>query len=227
MYKLKALFCAVGIAVLLSSCAGSYHSINPQTLAYGYAPKSNASVELGYHQNVLTEHRNKKFARKERKKNIHLVAVKVTNNTDRSLTIGKDVQIYSGNLPVVPLDQAITYKSLKQQAPLFLLYLLLSPMQLHTNAEMQSNGQMVYQNSFPIGLIIGPGIALGNMMVADGNNKKFKQDLNNYDLTNRQLAPGETAYGLIGITKLITEPLEMRIISVQPVQANDEYYKEE
>lgn len=224
MYQLKALLFAVGIAVGMTSCAGSYHSINPQPLPYGYAPKTNAQVQLGFHYNVLTEHRNKKFARKERKKNIQLVAVKVTNTTDRSLTFGQDMQMYAGGMPVVPLDQQITYKSLRQQAPLFLLYLLFTPMQF-TTTEVQ-NGQ-VTQNSFPLGLILGPGLALGNMLVANGNNKKFEQDLNTYDLTNRQIAPGETVYGLVGITRSYTAPLEVRMIKdVEPVQANDEYYKE-
>lgn len=224
MSKLNLLLLALGITVVMSGCAGSYHGINPQALAYGYAPRSNAQVQLGYHHNILSEHRNKKFARKEQKKNIQLVAIEVTNNTDRSLTFGQDMQMYSGNIPVVPLDQEITYKSLRQQAPLFLLYLLLSPMQLNTT-EVQ-NGQ-VETNSFPIGLIIGPGLALGNMLVANGNNQGFQQNLNNYDLTNRQIAPGETVYGLVGITKSYTAPLEMRILTVQPVEATEDYYKED
>jgi hypothetical protein len=224
MTYLKTLICAAGTAVAMSSCAGTYHPINPQSLAYGYAPKSNTQVQIGYHHNVLSEHRNKKFARKEQKKNIQLVAVKITNNTDQRLTIGQDMQMYSGSTPVVPLDQEITYKSLRQQAPLFLLYLLLSPLELTTTETDTYKGMT--QNRYPIGLILGPGIALGNLLVANGNNKKFQQDLSTYDLTNRQLAPGETAYGLIGITKSYTEPLEMRLIKVLPTEAKDDYYEE-
>ena len=212
---------------MLSSCAGTYNSINPQTLAYGYAPKSNTQVQLGYHHNVLTEHRNKKFARKEHKKNIQLIAIKVTNNTNRSLTVGQDIQMYSGSVPVLPLDQEITYKSLRQQAPLFLLYLLLTPSQFYySDGSSTSYSSQNQVESFPIGLILGPGLAIGNMLVASSNNKKFEEDLTRYNLMNRTIAPGETVHGLIGTTKSYTEPLEMRIITVHPVEASDDYYKE-
>lgn len=230
MYKLRNLLGAVGTAVVLSSCAGTYHQIHPQSLSYGFAPKSNARVQVGYHYNVLTEKRNKKFARKEEKKNLHLAAVKLTNNTTRPLVFGQDMQLTSGGMVVTPANQMLTYKNLKQQAPLFLLFLLLSPMQLtvgHSTTNQYGSASAEEPDTFPIGLIIGPGIALGNMLVANGNNKRFQDELTACDLTNRTIAPGETVYGLIGLSQIPTAPLEMRIISSEPQEeTSDDYFKE-
>ena len=184
-------------------------------------------MQVGYHYNVLTEKGNKKFARKEEKNHISLVALKVTNNTDRPLTYGKDMQLYSGAMPISIMDQEIVFKSLRQQAPLFLLYLMLLPTNLTISPE-STNGGMPDATVIPVGYALGPGLAIGNMMMASSNNKVFRTELSMYDLTDRQIAPGETVYGLVGLSFASFSQLEMRVNPTQePVYANDdEYYRE-
>jgi hypothetical protein len=74
-----------------------------------------------------------------------------------------------------------------------LLYLLLTPMQLYTTDESGNT------ETTPIGLIIGPGIALGNMAGAGAANQNFLQELLQYNIINKTIEPGQTMHGLISI----------------------------
>jgi hypothetical protein len=65
--------------------------------------------------------------------------------------------------------------------------------------------------NIPIGLVIGPGIALGNMFVASGANKRFREELLDNDLENRAIANGESFYGLITIKDNGFMPLSFKL----------------
>ena len=61
--------------------------------------------------------------------------------------------------------------ALEQNTPIYLLYLLLSPLQL---TKTENNGfETKTTPFFPIGLILGPGISIGNMIVSSTANKNF------------------------------------------------------
>jgi len=80
------------------------------------------------------------------------------------------------------------YGLIKQKVPFYLFYLLLTPTQLTVN-----------EDSFPIGYVLGPGLAAGNMAVASTANSRLKKELTDFDLFGKTIKPGQTLYGLIGI----------------------------
>ncbi|EMR03644.1 hypothetical protein [Cesiribacter andamanensis] len=209
--KLVKAFCLVlTCAVVLSSCAGSYHQIYPRSLEYSYATAAQAPVTLGYRYDVLSQRGNKKFARKEEKNNIQLMAVQLTNNTSTPLVFGRDIQLTNNNVVVNPLPSGLVHKQLKQQAPLFLLYLLMSPMKV--TVTKATNGFVTEQSVYPVGLILGPALGVGNMVVASGNNQKFQAELLQHDLVGRIIQPGETVYGLVGVGHTGYAPLSVRLV---------------
>jgi hypothetical protein len=118
--KLLALAC---IAAILSSCAGSYHPVRVNNVSYSSATEDEG-IEMQYKYDVLREAGNKKYAKKEIKKNIRLVAVELTNNSDRPINFKDDIEIYSGDQKVIPLEPVYAKKELKQIAPLYLLWSL-------------------------------------------------------------------------------------------------------
>ncbi|AHM61580.1 hypothetical protein D770_16630 [Flammeovirgaceae bacterium 311] len=224
MYQLKALFCVLCIAVLFSGCAGSYRTINPDRIPYQQQPENlDAAVEVGYHYNILTELGNKKFARKEKKKNLNLVAVKITNNTDRTLIFGKDILFRTEGQLISPVSHMRTFRTLKHKTPLFLLYLPLVHLNV-TTIEQTNSGYK--QRFYPVGLIVGPILSFGNMFKAHSNNKKFLKELKEYNLQDKAIKPGETVYGLLGVQKATFKPIEaeMRVKGDKIVQ--DDYYIE-
>ena len=80
------------LSIFLSSgCASSYQMINPPGLTY-LSNSSDKSVSLDYKYNLLP----KKYAKKEVKNNIRLVAVKITNNSGRDLVFAKDIKLTYG-----------------------------------------------------------------------------------------------------------------------------------
>ena len=74
--------------ITLTSCASSYKPTTPKTQNYASSSKVN-NVKLEYKYNLL----QKKYAKKEVKKGVKVVAVKVTNNSDNDLMFGSDIKL--------------------------------------------------------------------------------------------------------------------------------------
>lgn len=101
------------------------------------------------------------------------------------------------------MDSQATFKTLKQSVASHLFYLLLTPVSIYRTET--SNGFTETENIFPIGLILGPGIAGGNMIAAGSANKKFNQELMDYNIN------GETKFGLIGIRSKSYDALMLKM----------------
>ncbi|RTY99499.1 hypothetical protein EKM02_09940 [Flavobacterium sp. RSP49] len=190
--KLTKIIFLLSTIIALNSCASAYKSIHPASLNY-ISNNILHGVTLEYKYDLL----NKKYAKKETKKGLRIVAIKVKNDTEKDLVFGKDIKLNfeSGN-ELYLLENEKTFKSLKQSPASYLFYLLLSPIQFFTT-KTNSNGMTEQTSSTPIGLIIGPGLALGNMIVASNANKKFKTELNDYSINGKIIKKGETVFGLI------------------------------
>lgn len=185
----------------LSSCASSYHLINPPSINY-LSNSNDKSVILDYKYSLLP----KKYAKKETKNNIKLIAVKLTNNSDRDLIFGKDIKLVYGNgSDVILIENERVYTALKQQSTYYLFYMLLTPAKFSSS----SNGQQT--SSFPIGYAIGPGLTAINMIVAGTANSAFKKELVNYNIIGTVVKKGATVYGLVGINSTNFENIKVKI----------------
>ena len=192
--------------LIFTGCASGYKIIQPKELNY---------LSKNQHSNVFIEYKydllSKKYAKKEDKKGIKLVALKITNNSEKDLTFGSDLKlIYESGKSVSVLDTDYTFNQLKQSTPSYLFYLLLTPMSFFTT-ETNEFGVQETTSSFPIGLIVGPGLAGGNMIAAGSANKKLKNELLEYNLSNRVIKKGETVYGLIGIQSNSADAIALNV----------------
>lgn len=194
---------------LLGSCASSYQKIKPESLSY----KSNdldKGVTMEYKYDLL----HKKYAKKEDKNDVRLVALKITNNSDQNLRFGQDFNlVYENGSGVALMETEKVFKNLKQKSAYYLFYLLLSPMQVYSTSS-NSTGTTT-TNSFPAGLIVGPGLTAGNMIGASAANKNFKEELMQHDIAGRNIKPGETVYGLIGIRADNYDALKLQFSNVK------------
>lgn len=140
-------------------------------------------------------------------KNVKLVAIKITNYSNRDLMFGKDASLtYENGSEIVILENNQVFKTLKQSPASYLFYLLLTPMNLYTTG---TNGQET--SSTPIGIVVGPGIAGGNIIAASSANKKFKKELLDFNINGAVIKKGETKYGLIGIKADSFDSLKLKI----------------
>lgn len=196
--KITLLFIAIST---LTNCASGYKMIEPKSINY-ISTNETDNVKLEYKYDLL----DKKYAKKELKKGVKLVAIKITNNSDKDLMFGKDAKLtYVNGAEIYVMENEKVFKTLKQSPASYLWYLLLTPMNFYT----AENGQQT--SSTPIGLIVGPGLAGGNMIAAGSANKKFKTEMLEYNINGTVIKKGETKYGLIGIKADSFDSLKLKV----------------
>jgi len=201
MRIIKTLFLLIAI-ISLASCASGYKMIEPKSINYISNSESDG-VKLEYKYDLL----DKKYAKKELKKGVRLVAVKVTNSTAGDIRFGDDIKlIYENGKEVHVMQNENVFTSLKQSPASYLWYLLLTPMNLYTS---DSSGSET--SSTPIGLIIGPGLAAGNMLAAGSANNKFKTEMIVNNINGTIIKAGETKHGLIGIKSDSYDALQLKV----------------
>lgn len=194
------------IAVIFAGgCASNYHTINPGRTHFPAPAEKEYGLSFAYKYDLLRAKGNKKYAKKEDKKGVRVVAVKITNNTGSTLIFPDDFDIMSGDSPVYLLEPEAVHRQLKQGVPIYLLYLLFTPMNLYTYDDTGVT------SSTPVGLLLGPGLTALNIGIAASANNKFKQELLDYDIYNMEIKDGETITGLIGITDNGYAPLSLEL----------------
>lgn len=191
--------------ILLSSCAASFTSLNPKTFFYANTSITD-SVKLSYKYNIMTERGNKKYAKKELKSGVKITAIKIVNNGNQTLKYGENFKLVSGDKELIPLDPLSAFHKVKQNVASHLFYLLLTPLQLNVTSNSS-------RASYPIGLGVGPGLALGNMLYANSSNSKFKAELFLYNIQGKDIKPGETATFLISFQNVEFGPLAIKMIN--------------
>ena len=199
MKQAKTIACLLTACYLFASCAMSYRPINPPTLRYPQGDSDN----FAYKYDVLSQTGNRKLAKKETKTQIRIVAVRIYNNTTQTLKYGANYNIYSGDRVADILAPQEATANVKEIAPLYFLYLLLTPTTLTDNSGTSSN-------HYPIGVVLGPGISLLNFGIASGANSHFRKELEEYNIVGKEIKPGETAYGLIAIQSPDFAPLTIK-----------------
>ncbi|MBW2961448.1 hypothetical protein [Mesonia aestuariivivens] len=200
--KIKLTFSLCFIFYLLTSCASKYRVIEPEKIKY-ISKNEDDNVRIEYKYDLL----HKKYRKKEEKKDIKLVAFKITNNTERDLMLGRDITIqFSDGKEAQIVDSKRVFEELKQEPGWYLFYLLLTPLNFYTT---NSNGES--SSSTPIGLILGPGLAAGNLLGASGANKNFEKELMLYDIYGMEIPKGKSKYGLLGIKSDSYETLNVKV----------------
>ncbi len=201
MFKLPVLL----LALLLSSCAATYKPLRPERLNYN-AHDVQDGISLSYKYDVLRERGNRRYANKEENKGVRIVAVKVTNNSDSDLIIGRNAAFFSGSTQLFPLEASVAQRMIRQSSASYLPYLLLTFVNLTVT---KKDGSKTTQDVYPIGLALGPGITIGNMAVASSANSNLLRDLMVNDLFDKKIKPGETMYGIIGLRGWDYKPLSL------------------
>lgn len=190
-------------ALLMSSCAAIYNPIEPAYLSYELAGNYNG-LKLSYRYGILAELNNKRYARKENKQKIKLLVVKIENTTNQTLVMGKDFSLTSNGQAIEFINSAEAYQKLKQKnwpALGFLLLALTPPVQT-------TNGASVAD--FPLGMVVGPMLAAGNIFVAINANKQFQSELQSNTILGSAIKPKETSYGIVIINAAAESPIEIK-----------------
>jgi len=196
-------FALICVCLMLFGCAAGYRPIDPERLVFS-STENSSGVKFGYRYDVLSFRGNRKSAKKEGKKSVRLVALKIENNTGKTLKLGDNISLFAGDNNIYPMDQETIFRLLKQTAPVYLLYSLVV---LNKTECDDITGECKTSLLFPIGI----PIAIGNMAVAGTANRRFLDELMRYNLVNKEIAPGKTVYALVGISDTGFQPLKVEV----------------
>ncbi len=192
MSNLKLILLSI-IIFISTSCASYYRATKPETINYPSAIKTNENLEFSYRYDILRDAGNKKYVNSERRKNIKLVAIKLTNNTEMTINLKDNVSFYCGDSKVLLLNSKEIHSKIKQAWPVYGLYLI---------------GAI---SLAPLDILVFGGIGAGNMIVANSANKKMMNEMSTYDITDKELKKGETIIGIIGFEALHADPISVKI----------------
>lgn len=178
---------------LLSSCATSFNMSDIDEQLLSLNAKSD-SITLNYKPIVLSGHYLKMTA----KHDVTLFSIRLVNKSQQDLKVGKQIMFIDsiGN-EISLLDNNQGYKALRQRVSPYLLYLLLTPLNIIVKGEEESTSTARPDQFVPIGLIFGPIAATGNMLIAGKSNKRLKKGIVKQNLLGQMIKAGEEYEGLI------------------------------
>jgi len=186
------------VSLSITSCASSFRAIHPDQLEFINSTESQ-DVKLEYQYNLL----EKNYAAKSKRKGEHLVAVKITNNSDRALSWNDNFTLnFENGNEVYKTGSEQLYNTLRQKPFSYIAY---APLAL-ISVEVKRNRTII-----PAGLIAAIGIISSNGIKAKRANQLFKLNLDKYFLYDSVIQPGEVKYGFIGLKTENLSPLKFAI----------------
>ena len=195
-----------GLLTFTSGCAGSYTPIRPDRIATYQSVPAAGPIDLAYQFDVLRlTGKNKKYVKKEAKKNYRIAAVRLTNRSSQDINFSRDLNLYLGDRPVSSVAAPVAARDLRQGVPIYLLYALLNP--TFSSSDDPTTSQIEGGTT----IYMGPFIAGGNMIVASSANSNLRRELEAFDLTNRTIRPGETVYGIVSLRETAVAPLRVEL----------------
>ncbi|WP_133257072.1 hypothetical protein [Hymenobacter edaphi] len=206
--RLTATHLAAGtLALALSSCAGSYHQIRPANFTrYQSMGPAGTPVEFSYQFSALQmAGGNRKYIKKERKRGYQTVVVRVKNNTAADLNFSRDLELFFGDRPTMPVPAIQAANDLKQGVAIYVLYFL-GIGQIGGTTDPYT-GQTTGGTLFPWGPLVGAG----NMIGAASANSNMRKEFVTNEMTNKVIRPGETVYGIISLREMNVAPLRLQL----------------
>ena len=204
---LKFFSCAIIVSLLITGCASGYHAINPPALNFT-STSGDSVIAVEYQTNLLTG----KYLKREISSDVYLVAVKITNNSTHDISFTNNLKIFSGEEEVMPIPLNRFYDATQQNPDKSLNFLFLAPLNVYSFSETTQGNQVTSQKNrfYPVGIIVAPALALGNMAGAKGANKKFKKELEENDISDRIIPAGHSEYGLIAVKDVSSSNLTFK-----------------
>lgn len=174
------------ISLLVQGCAVDYLPIRIEEIPF-YHKVQNSCISYSIQYNTLLIRGNTRYAQKESKHHIKVMAIEFTNLTKKTIHFKKDVIVKIGGIPVSPIPPEVVKAKIHQSVPAYLLHTLLF-LRLP-----RCQGVDCGTTNYPIGV----PIALGNMAIASNANAEFLSELKNYDVAHSTIKPGETIRGIL------------------------------
>lgn len=185
----KLLISTIVLSLFFCGCASKYIAIDWQEKSNAMS-NTQSEIELRYKEDIVNKS-NKKYLKKIVKKDLRIVAVEITNNTDQNIKIDSNAFFFLGYTSVTLLGPEESVDMVQQERFLYFLYMLLAT--IWVEVESTSNATLTAN----LGVIPGLILTILNFTKASTANKQFISDLEQFDLRKTIIEPGEKVKGII------------------------------
>lgn len=190
---------AFGLMVLsglMNSCATSFRGFSPEAPVYRH--QIDGKLDISYSPVALKG----QYAKRQHRSMCSLVHITLFNQTPHPITIAKDVKVFSadGN-EVRMMSTDDFYEATYQNPKRAMAFLSLVPANFYRFDEETSGGKVTDRKFviIPFGLIVGPALAFGNRAAAKSANRKYSKALQENNIANQTIAPGQRIEGVLGL----------------------------
>lgn len=206
--KICVLIC---VAIVFSSCAMGYRNISKEDLNFPNKPQSD-SINITVIQQPLQDSKNYGYDKLIKSKNFHLLALKITNNSQNDITIDNNsLKVFSHSLPDYPFQiQKMDTNKFATNSAKHLLWL---PLNIYLFSVDVGFGDFFGDEPdshffiLPVGAIIGPV----NFARALYMNNKMKKDLDKLDIYGQTVPAGQSITGIISVITQNQDDLAIQI----------------
>jgi hypothetical protein len=187
-YPVFTLFCLS--ACCWFGCAAPYHFIEPQLVNFSTASAdtlANRRGEIAWRYHVLADAGNRKYAKKEARSGISLLAVRVRNGSADTVFFPESVLMFAGRDTLQPLTMEAAGEALRQ-----------------TTAEDGGQGVVEVEVDAPLANL---AVDIFNIATQEKANLRFVKELQEFYLVPSYVAPGQTVAGLLALPVKALTPL--------------------
>lgn len=160
---------------------------------------ANEQIQYEYKFGVLEEKNNSKYSKREKKYGMDIVAIKIQNLTDLPIDVNKHLSFKVSGREAFPLESSTVTDKIKQKVWIYALYSLIW-------ADFEPS------NDSNVPIPLGLPISIGNIMVANTGNKRFRSEFEDNNLVNKVIQPRSTIYGLVAFRDIDHGPLILEVV---------------
>lgn len=195
---IKAAFIFLASIILFSSCATQHKSLSG-IREWSY-PENQLDEHFlfNYVDNILSKTNNNRAARWAKRKNIHVISIRLINNTEKPIH-GTQLSFFNGNKKAEVIPNRWLAKKVRQRfSPLMILWLPVFMIEsaLWPKYDNHSDNFWSEDDGFNY---ISMEVAKESNNMRKNANFNLRHELLNFQLATQILEPGKIVYGIVGI----------------------------
>jgi hypothetical protein len=202
------IFFLIATTLLFVACASTHKPIMLTAYHYSTPQELNDSIAVSYNTNVQRISDNGWYAKKEDKRGMVAIGVKVVNYSSQPIVLTKENFGVYGRDSRKPVLTSLEYsQKIKQRVGIHLLHALYGPWAITWDTDPQGHSTDVHFIYIPIGALIG----IGNAIRASRANQNNAADINRLQIWNKTIPARGELTGIILLRGFPDESLSFRL----------------
>lgn len=193
----------LAVSIILNACASGYYNIAPDVSIGNIDNDKTGLLILGYKHSSFSASGNLRYYNSALKKGIAITAIELINNTPDTLHFGKNLDLFCNFKAAEIISPKQTIKETGQKAGLYMLYNLGNLPVGYNTTDITTGAPRRAIFLIPA----GTQVAIINTLKAFISNKRFYNDLEQFNIADMPIPPGDTIGGFISYRGEPGQPL--------------------